>query len=76
MTNATGIHGLLTERELIKNVVGQGKDPEKVKIKDTITPNPLRVSPTVDASHCLDLMKKHHCRHQLVYEGEEFVGIV
>ena len=76
VTNATGIHGLLTERELIKNVVGQGKDPEKVKIKDTITPNPLRVSPTVDASHCLDLMKKHHCRHQLVYEGEEFVGIV
>lgn len=66
VTNATGIRGLLTERELIKNVVGKGKDPEKVKIKDTITPNPLRVSPNVDADHCLDLMKEHHCRHLLV----------
>lgn len=76
VTNATGIRGLLTERELITNVVGKGKDPEQVTIKDTITPNPLRVSPNVDAGHCLDLMKEHHCRHLLVYDGEEFVGIV
>ena len=76
VTNSTGIRGLLTERDMIKNVVGKGKDPEKVKIKDTITLKPLKVSPSVDAKHCLNLMKEHHCRHLLVYDGEEFVGIV
>jgi len=57
-------------------VVGKGKDPEKVKIKDVMTTVPLRVNPTVTASHCLDLMKEHRCRHLLVFDGEEFVGIV
>jgi len=76
VTNATGINGLLTERDMIKNVVGKGKDPEKVKIKDIITLKPLRVSPSVDAGYCLDLMREHHCRHLLVYDGEEFIGII
>ncbi|MCA9500572.1 MAG: CBS domain-containing protein [Nitrospirales bacterium] len=76
VTNTTGFRGLLTERDMIKHVVGKGKDPEKVKIKDTIRLNPLRVSPSVDANHCLNLMKEHHCRHLLVYDGEEFIGIV
>lgn len=39
VTNSTGFRGLLTERDMIKNVVGKGKDPEKVK--DTITLKPL-----------------------------------
>lgn len=76
VTNSTGISGLLTERDMIQHVMGKGKDPEKVKIKDTITLKPLKVSPSVDANHCLDLMREHHCRHLLVYDGEEFIGIV
>lgn len=76
VTNATGIRGLLTERDVTMNVVGKGRDPEKVKIKDAMTPGPLRVSPSATASHCLDLMKEHRCRHLLVFDEEEFVGIV
>jgi CBS domain-containing protein len=57
-------------------VVGKGKDPEKVKIRDVMTTGPLKVSPSVTARHCLDLMKEHRCRHLLVFDEEEFVGIV
>ena len=76
VTNATGIRGLVTERDLIKNVVGRGKDPEKVKIKDVMTIPPIKVNPSVAADHCLSLMKEHRCRHLLVFEGDEFRGIV
>lgn len=76
VTNATGIRGLLTEREITMNVVGRGRDPEKVKIRDAMANGPLRVSPSATASHCLDLMKEHRCRHLLVFDEEEFVGIV
>ncbi|MDF0676071.1 MAG: CBS domain-containing protein [Nitrospira sp.] len=76
VTNASGIRGLFTERELMMNVVGRGKDPEKVKIKDVMTRNPIRVSPNDTASRCLDLMKEHRCRHLLVFEGDKFVGIL
>lgn len=76
VTNASGIRGLFTERDLMMNVVGRGKDQEKVKVKDVMTRDPIRVSPNDTASRCLDLMKEHRCRHLLVFEGDEFVGIV
>jgi CBS domain-containing protein len=76
VTNVSGIRGLFTERELMMNVVGKGRDPERVKVKDGMTRDPIRVSPTDTASRCLDLMKEHRCRHLLVFEGDEFVGIV
>jgi CBS domain-containing protein len=76
ITNSSGICGLFTERELVMKVVGKRKDPETVKIKDVMTANPIKVNPNDTASHCLDLMKEYRCRHLLVFEGDEFVGIV
>lgn len=45
VTNASGICGLFTEREVMMNVVGKGKDPKKVLIKDVITRDLITVSP-------------------------------
>ncbi len=75
VTNASGIRGLFTERELMMNVVGKGKDPEKILIKDVMTRDPIKVSPNDTAGTCLDLMKEHRCRHLLVFEGDKFIGI-
>ena len=55
VTNASGIRGLFTERELVMNVVGKGKAPEKVQIKDVMTSDPIKVSPNAIAGLCLDL---------------------
>jgi CBS domain-containing protein len=76
VTNASGIRGLFTERELMMNVVGKGKDPEKVRVKDVMTRDPIKVSPNDSADRCLDLMKEHRCRHLLVFEGDQFNGII
>lgn len=76
ITNSSGICGLFTERELVMKVVGKRKDPETVKIKDVMNRNPIKVNPNDTASHCLDLMKEYRCRHLLVFDGDEFVGIV
>ena len=76
VTNPSGIAGVFTERDLMMNVVGKRKDPSKVKIKDVMLTDPIKVAPKDTASHCLELMKKHRCRHLLVFDGDEFVGIV
>ena len=76
VTNVSGIRGLFTERELMMNVVAKGKDSEKVRIKDVLASDPIKVSPSTTADLCLDLMKEHRCRHLLVFEGDEFVRIV
>jgi CBS domain-containing protein len=75
LTNASGICGLFTERELMMNVVAKGKDPKKALIKDVKSRDPVTVSPNDTADTCLDLMKEHRCRHLLVFEGDKFVGV-
>ena len=76
VTNASGIAGIFTERDLMMRVVGKRKDPEKVKIQDVMSKAPPKVSPNDTASDCLDLMKNQRCRHLLVFTDNEFVGIV
>jgi CBS domain-containing protein len=41
-----------------------------------MTKDLLQVTPKDSASYCLTLMKDHRCRHLLVFDGVEFVGIV
>lgn len=76
VTNTSGIFGLLTERDVLMNVVGEGKDPKKVLIKDVTIRAPIKVSPNDTAGTCLDLMKKHRCLHLLVFDGDAFIGTV
>jgi CBS domain-containing protein len=72
----TGVRGVFTERDLMVKVVGQRREPATVKLRDVIPENILKVSPDESCSYCLELMKQNRCRHLLVFEGEEFVGIV
>lgn len=76
VTSSAKIVGIFTERDLMMRVVGKRKDPEEVKIKDVMTKDLVKVSPNDTASHCLTLMKEQRCRHLLVFDGDEFVGIV
>ena len=76
VTSAFGIAGIFTERDLMMRVVGRKKDPEMISIKDVMTRDLIRVGPHDTVTKCLDLMKEHRCRHLLVFDRDEFVGIV
>ena len=76
ITSASKITGIFTERDLMMRVVGKERDPEQVKIRDVMTKEVIRVSPKDTASACLNLMKEYRCRHLLVFDGDEFVGLV
>jgi CBS domain-containing protein len=76
ITESSKIVGIFTERDLMMRVVGKKRDPEMVSIKDVMTRDVVTVSPKDTALTCLNLMKTHRCRHLLVFDGEEFIGIV
>jgi CBS domain-containing protein len=76
ITSSSKITGIFTERDLMMRVVGKERDPEKVKIQDVMTKEVVIVSPKDTANYCLNLMKEHRCRHLLVFDSDEFVGIV
>jgi CBS domain-containing protein len=76
ITDSSKIVGIFTERDLMMRVVGKKKDPEMVRINDVMTRDVVTVSPKDTALTCLNLMKAHRCRHLLVFDGDEFIGIV
>lgn len=75
VTGSSEVTGIFTERDLMK-VVGEKKDPAEVKLKDIMSKECVRVRPDDTSRRCLDLMKENRCRHLLVYDGDEFLGIV
>jgi CBS domain-containing protein len=76
VTGRMGFRGLFTERDLMMDVVGEDKDPSSTRLSDIVREDFVRVTPQETAEHCLDLMKEHRCRHLLVFNGEDFVGLV
>jgi len=76
ITSSSKIAGIFTDRDLMMRVVGKKRDPERARIKDVMTKDVVIVSPKDTASYCLNLMKDHRCRHLLVFDGDEFVGMV
>ena len=76
VTGTGGKPLIFTERDLMMKVVGRGKDPAQLVLKDIVDPCPVTVNPDEKCSKCLDLMKEHRCRHLMVFDGDEFVGIV
>ena len=76
VTSSSKVAGIFTERDLMMKVVGKQLDPDKAKIKDVMTKDVVKVSPCDTASHCLNLMKEKRCRHLLVFDHDEFIGIV
>jgi len=76
VTGSSGIRGMFTERDLMMKVVGEKRDPARVKLKDVISIAAVSVPSDETSERCLELMKEHRCRHLLVLDGDEFIGIV
>lgn len=75
VTESSTVKGIFTERDLMR-VVAQQQDLGKVKLKDVMRSDLVSVSPSDSVEDCLQLMRENRCRHLLVFEGDEFVGIV
>ncbi len=69
------IQGIFTERDLMR-VVAQRQDPATVKLKEVMRTALVHVAPDDSVEHCMDLMRKNQCRHLLVFDRGDFVGIV
>ena len=69
--------GILTERDIVRNVVAEGKNPAAVKIKEVMS-RPLRViTLEVTLEDSAKLMKKFGVRRlPVINERGELVGII
>ena len=68
--------GIFSERDLMKRVVVEGRDPAKTLVGEVMTEDPLTVKPHEELETCLMLMRKHNFRHLPICEGGKLVGVV
>jgi CBS domain-containing protein len=68
--------GIFSERDLMKRVVVEGRDPRTTTVEEVMTENPLTVTPDENVETCLVIMRRHGFRHLPVCEGPQLRGIV
>jgi CBS domain-containing protein len=68
--------GILTERDLLKRVVAEGKDAAKTKVKDIMTSPLIVAEPSMDLAEAVKLMFKMKIKKLPVVDGKRLVGLI
>ncbi|MDW7673062.1 MAG: DUF294 nucleotidyltransferase-like domain-containing protein [Bacillota bacterium] len=69
--------GIITERDLINKVILNRPNPVTwPSAKEIMNPHPLQLPPTAFYYQGLLTMVKHKCKHILIGDNEEIIGIV
>jgi len=68
--------GIFSERDLMKRVVAEGRDPRRTRIEEVMTEDPLTVSPGETIENCMILMRRHGFRHLPICEGKQLLAMV
>ena len=68
--------GIFSERDLMKRVVGEARDPRSTSLAEIMTEDPLTVSMHEELENCMTIMRRHSFRHLLVCHEGRLVGIV
>lgn len=68
--------GIFSERDLMKRVVAEGRDPRNTCVEEVMTEDPLTVNPSESIENCMLLMRHHGFRHLPVCEGKQLLGII
>ena len=68
--------GIFSERDLMRRVVAEGRDPGKTPLAEVMTEDPLTVRPDESPESCMLLMRRHGFRHLPICQGRQLVGIV
>jgi len=68
--------GLFSERDALFRVVASGLSPQKTRVSDVMTPDPLTIHPDKPFGHALHLMNDNGFRHMPVVAGGSPVGMV
>ena len=69
--------GIVTDRDIALRVTGAKRDPDKTKVKDIMTPDPIRISVDKDLHHLTELMHAYNVRRVPIVNGfDTTLGIV
>lgn len=76
VTDGGGVVGILTERDLLRKVMAQGREARHIRVSDIMTDDVLTASPATPLGRAVSLMAEKRIRRLPVVENGRLVGIV
>jgi len=76
VTRQGKVIGLFTEKDLVKRVVGPGKDPKAVTLSEVCSRKLISVHEDISCESAIKTMHFNQCRRLLVYRGDTLKGVV
>ncbi len=68
--------GIITERDLVRKIVAENKDPSKTPISDIMSHKFRSVEPTTEIEDAVQKMLNYNIRRLVVLENNKLVGVV
>ena len=68
--------GIVTERDILKRIVVEGRDPEKTLVGEVMSKPLIVTSPETSLEEAIESMFKHKIKKLPVVEGGKLVGLV
>lgn len=68
--------GIFSERDLMRRVVAEGRDPRSTCLAEVMTDDPLTIPMNEELEACMTLMRRHNFRHLPVCHEGHLVGMV
>jgi CBS domain-containing protein len=77
VTEGRKIVGVFTERDLMRRVVADGKDPKTTLVREVMTSPVKTVADSTSVAEAASLMRANHIRHlAIVGEGGDLLGVL
>ena len=77
VVSGTGeVVGILTERDILTDVVATGKNADEVKVSEIMTPNIVTITPDKTLEEAADIMTENNIKKLPVVDQGRLIGIV
>ncbi|NJD77331.1 MAG: CBS domain-containing protein [Candidatus Methanoperedens sp.] len=76
VTEGDRLKGIVTDRQIATKVIAAGKDPEKTKVSEFMTEDPVTASPDMVICDATEIIGENGFRRVPVVENERLVGIL
>jgi CBS domain-containing protein len=64
------VAGMFTERDVLRRIVGEGRDPQRTKVKDVMTREVICCEPQADLEDVSTIMQQRRVRHLPICDGD------
>ncbi len=68
--------GIISERDLIRKLLGTSNDPKAVKVAELMTKDPITVLPSMTVQEAMKMITEKRFRHLPVVENGKLHGVI